>query len=208
VAASPNCCILVVSNPVDVCTWIVNKLAGLPPGRVFGSGTALDSSRFRTLLAERFGVDTRSVHAVVLGEHGDSSVAAWSAVILGNQLLRHVKPHAGLPGDPDNFAAIHTDVIQSAYRVIEAKGHTNWAIGLTVASLTEALLRNDHRILPLSVPVRGLYGIEEDVYLSLPAVLGRSGVRDIVPVTLDEHEQAKLRASAAAIYAVQANLKF
>lgn len=197
-----------VSNPVDICTWIVSKLADLPPGRVFGSGTALDSSRFRTLLADRFGVDTRSVHAVVLGEHGDSSVAAWSAVILGNQLLRHVKPQAGLPGDLDNFEAIHVDVIQSAYRVIEAKGHTNWAIGLTVASLTEALLRNDHRILPLSVPVRGLYGIEQDVFLSLPAVLGRSGVRDIVPVTLDEHEQAKLRASAAAIYEVQATLKF
>lgn len=98
-AHSPNCTIMIVSNPVDILTFIAAKLSGFPPGRVFGSGTSLDSSRFRTLVAERLGVDTRSVHAVVLGEHGDSSVPVFSQLMIGGQLLRAIKPRAGLPDD-------------------------------------------------------------------------------------------------------------
>lgn len=206
VEASPNCCLLVVSNPVDILTFIAAKLSGLPAGRVFGSGTSLDSSRFRTLVAERLGVDARSVHAQVLGEHGDSSVPVFSNLVVGGQLLRTVKPRMGLPDDPEDWRAVHKAVVSAAYEIIKAKGYTNWAIGMTVASLTDAVLRNEHRVLPLSVPVRGLYGIADDVYLSLPAVLGRSGVRDVIPITLEPQEEEQLRASAAAIHGVQAAL--
>lgn len=205
-AFSPNSCIMIVSNPVDILTFIAARLSGFPPGRVFGSGTSLDSSRFRTLVADRLGVDTRSVHAVVLGEHGDSSVPVFSQLMIGGQLLRAIKPRAGLSDDPDNWQEIHKQVVAAAGEIIRAKGYTNWAIGMTVASLTDAVLRNEHRVAPLSVPVRGLYGITQEVYLSLPAVLGRSGVRDIVPVLLDAAEEARLRASAAAIHEVQAAL--
>lgn len=208
VAASPECTICVVSNPVDILTWVVAKLAGLPPGRVFGSGTSLDSSRFRTLVADRVGIDARSVHGLILGEHGDSSVAAWSSLNVGGVRLRDINPAVGTPGDEENWAQIHKDVIGAAGEVIKAKGYTNWAIGLTVASLAESVLRNEHRVVPLSVPVRGLYGIDQDVYLSLPAVVGIDGVREIVTIPLDEDEEAKLRSSAKTIAAVQAGLHF
>lgn len=132
VAASPDCCILVVSNPVDILTYVAAKLAGLPPGRVFGSGTSLDSSRFRTLVAERMSVDTRSVHALIVGEHGDSSVAVFSQLNVGGQVLRQVKPRMGLADDPEGWADVHKEVVSAAYDIIRAKGYTNWAIGLTV----------------------------------------------------------------------------
>jgi len=111
---SPGCCLLVVSNPVDILTFIAAKLSGLPAGRVFGSGTSLDSSRFRTLVAERLGVDTRSVHAQVLGEHGDSSVPIFSNLVVGGQLLRAVKPRMGLPDDPEDWMGIHKAVVAAA----------------------------------------------------------------------------------------------
>jgi L-lactate dehydrogenase len=213
---SPDAAICVVSNPVDIMTAVTAKLAGLPPGRVFGSGTALDSSRFRTLVAERLGVDARSVHGMILGEHGDSSVACWSKLNVAGVRLRDLNPDLGRPGpvDPENWAGLHKAVVQSAYEIIRAKGYTNWAIGLTCASIAEAVLRNECRVLPLSVPAAGRYGIAADlaatggvpVHLSLPAVLGSEGVRDVLNPPLDEVEEAALRTSAEAIGKVQGGL--
>jgi L-lactate dehydrogenase len=177
-------------------------------GRVFGSGTALDSSRFRTLLADRLGVDTRSVHGMILGEHGDSSVAWWSAVNVGGISLRSLNPKLGLPDDPENWESVHTEVINAAYEIIKSKGYTNWAIGMTVAALTEAVIRNEHRVLALSVPVKGRFGITDDVYLSVPAVLGTEGVTEVLNVALDEAETEKLRKSGEAIAKVQNSLDF
>lgn len=213
---SPACTICVVSNPVDVMTAVTAKLAGLPPGRVFGSGTALDSSRFRTLVAERMGVDARSVHGAILGEHGDSSVAAWSSLNVAGVRLRDIHPALGRGGDPEDWAALHKSVVQSAYEIIQAKGYTNWAIGLTCAAIAECVLRNEHRVLPLSVPASGRYGIPPagadtggvPVYLSLPAVLGIDGVRDVLSPQLDDAEVSALQASAAAIGRVQAGLEW
>jgi L-lactate dehydrogenase len=175
-------------------------------GRVFGSGTSLDSSRFRTIVADRLGVDTRSVHGAIVGEHGDSSVALWSSLNVGGVRLRDLDPRVGTAADPENWNAIHKEVINAAYEVIKAKGYTNWAIGLTVASLVEAVLRNERRVVPVSVPVRGRYGIEEDVYLSLPSVVGINGVSEVINVPLDADEAEKLRSSSAAIHAVQSHL--
>jgi L-lactate dehydrogenase len=124
VAASPRCTICVVSNPVDIMTAVTARLSGFPPGRVFGSGTALDSSRFRTLIAERLGVDARSVHAMILGEHGDSSVACWSSLNVAGVRLRDLKPDFGKKDDPEDWEAVHAQVVHSAYEIIKAKGFT------------------------------------------------------------------------------------
>lgn len=203
---SPDCVLLVVSNPVDIMTYVAAKMSGFPVGRVIGSGTSLDSSRFRTIVAEKLDVDPRSVHGMILGEHGDSSVALWSALAVGGVRLRDLNPRLGTAEDPDKWADVHSDVIHAAGEIIKAKGYTNLAIGMTVAALCEAILRNEHRVLPLSVPVKGLHGILHDVYLSLPAVLGAEGVSEVLNVKLDEEELGKLRASAATIAAVQGEL--
>lgn len=205
---SPHAVLCIVSNPVDIMTYVAWRVSGLPVGRVFGSGTALDSSRFRSLVSERVGVDARSVHGLILGEHGDSSVAWWSALNVGGVRLRDINPKLGMEDDPEEWGKLHKDVINSAYEIIKAKGYTNWAIGLTVAALAEAVLRNEKRVVSVSVPVKGRFGIEEDVYLSLPAVLGGEGVTEALHISLDDMEAAKLRASAAAIHKVQAALDF
>jgi L-lactate dehydrogenase len=204
VRLSPDAVICVVSNPCDIMTYVTAQLSGLPTGRVFGSGTALDSSRFRSMLADTVGVDTRSVHAYIVGEHGDSSVALWSGATVGCTVLRDVEPTIGKPGGP--LEGLHKDVIGAAGAVIKAKGYTNWAIGLTVARITEAVLRNEQSVLPLSVPVQGHFGIKDKVYLSLPAVLGKGGISAVLKAMLDEEETAKLQGSAASIAAVQATL--
>ncbi len=124
VAAAPQCSICVVSNPVDIMTAVTAKLSGFPPGRVFGSGTALDSSRFRHLVAQRLGVDARSVHGIIIGEHGDSSVACWSLLNVAGVRLRDLAPNVGKADDPENWGALHKEVVQSAYTIIKAKGYT------------------------------------------------------------------------------------
>ena len=154
---------------------VTATLSKLPPGRVFGTGTALDSSRFRTLIAEKLHVDSRSVHGQLVGEHGDSSVAVWSGLNIGGVRLRDLSPQLGRMGDAENWAAIHEEVVGAAMSIIKAKGFTNWSIGRVVASLAQAILRNENRIVPVSCPVRGMYGIQTDVFLSLPATIGRSG---------------------------------
>ncbi len=184
-------------------SWLAWKLSGLPVGRVIGSGTSLDSSRFRALIADKLHVATSSVHGYIVGEHGDSSVPVWSGVSLGSVRLRDVNPRAGLADDPEDWAAVHTKVVRAAYEVIRAKGYTNWAIGLTVANLVECVLRNEERVLPVSTLTRGHYGIEEEVFLSLPCVVGAAGVQRTLRVKLDADEEVRLRSSAAAIYAVQ-----
>ena len=113
VKASPRTVIMVVSNPVDIMTYVVHKLSGFAPGRVFGSGTSLDSSRFRTLVAERLGIDARSVHGMILGEHGDTSIALWSALSVGGMRLRDINSHLGMPDDPDGWEAVHRGVVNA-----------------------------------------------------------------------------------------------
>lgn len=196
------------------------------------------SSRFRTLVAERLGVDARSVHGLIVGEHGDSSVPVWSALEVGGIRLRDVHPPLGSTdgSDPDNWAGVHGEVVAAAGEIIRLKGeregrgvgrrvrgvprlptrtrahpappagYTSWAIGLTIASLAETVLRNEHRVHPLSVPVQGRYGITDDVCLSLPSVLGRDGVHAVLSLVLDADEAARLKRSADAIAAVQRGL--
>lgn len=185
---------LVVSNPVDILTYMTYTLAGLPKSRVFGSGTVLDSSRFKYLLGQRIKIDPKSLHAYIIGEHGDSEVAAWSKTsIAGQRFDDYFRKRPDF--DPNLKETIHTQVRNAAYEVIEMKGATYYAIALSVRRIVECILRDDRSLLPVSCVLSGEYGLR-DIALSLPAVVGRNGVAEIMPVDYDPDETARLLASA------------
>ncbi|XP_053677271.1 L-lactate dehydrogenase [Anopheles nili] len=208
VAQSPDCTLLVVSNPVDILTYVAWKLSGLPKNRVIGSGTNLDSSRFRFLMSQRLGVAPTSCHGWIIGEHGDSSVPVWSGVNVAGVRLAEINPSIGTESDTEKWGELHHEVVNSAYEVIRLKGYTSWAIGLSVASLVSAILRNTYNVHAVSTLVKGEHGIEDEVYLSLPCVLGRNGVSHVVKQILTPEETKKLQASATLMAQVQAGIKF
>lgn len=204
---SPDCILLIVSNPVDVLTYVAWKLSGLPPNRVIGSGTNLDSSRFRFLIADHLDVNAQDVQAIIVGEHGDSSVALWSSISIGGIPILSFLDDNQIPYEKKMLNDIHKDVINAAYEVIKLKGYTSWAIGYSVANLARSLLRDQRKIHPVSVLATGFHGIQGgDVFLSLPAELGRSGVKSVVNMSLSEDEAKQLRESASTILEVQDQL--
>lgn len=142
-----------VSNPVDIMTYVAWKLSGLPKNRVIGSGTNLDSSRFRFLMSQRLGVAPTSCHGWIIGEHGDSSVPVWSGVNIAGVRLRELNPTIGTGEDPEKWNELHKQVVDSAYEVIRLKGYTSWAIGLSTASLASAILRNTSSVAAVSTSV-------------------------------------------------------
>ncbi|NXF75658.1 LDHB dehydrogenase, partial [Sclerurus mexicanus] len=204
---SPNCIILVVSNPVDILTYVTWKLSGLPKHRVIGSGCNLDTARFRYLMSERLGIHPSSCHGWILGEHGDSSVAVWSGVNVAGVCLQQLNPDMGSDKDPENWKEVHKQVVDSAYEVIKLKGYTNWAIGLSVADLCETILKNLHRIHSVSTLVKGMYGIQNDVFLSLPSILNASGLTTVINQKLKDDEVTQLKKSADTLWNIQKDLK-
>lgn len=153
VANSPNTILLMVSNPVDIMTYVAWKLSGLPKNRVIGSGTNLDSSRFRFLMSQRLNIAPTSCHGWIIGEHGDSSVPVWSGVNIAGVRLRELNPTIGTTEDNEKWNELHKQVVDSAYEVIKLKGYTSWAIGLSVAELASAILRNTSNVVAISTSV-------------------------------------------------------
>lgn len=208
--ASPESILLIVSNPVDVLTYVAWKLSGFPASRVIGSGTNLDSSRFRFLLAEHLEVNAQDVQAYMVGEHGDSSVALFSSISVGGMpVLSHLqRNHRSAVTkkvfDGEALEGIRRAVVGSAYEVIQLKGYTSWAIGYSVANLAWSLLRDQRRIHPVSVLAKGLVrGVPPDreLFLSLPARLGRAGVLGVAAeLVLTEEENKRLRQSAETLW--------
>ncbi|KAL5748499.1 hypothetical protein ACOSP7_025541 [Xanthoceras sorbifolium] len=205
---SPDCILMIVSNPVDVLTYVAWKLSGLPPNRVVGSGTNLDSSRFRFLIADHLDVNAQEVQACIIGEHGDSSVALWSSISVGGVPILSFLEKQQIAYEKETLEKIHKAVVDSAYEVISLKGYTSWAIGYSAANLARSILRDQRKIHPVSVLAKGLYGIQggDDVFLSLPAVLGRAGVLGVTDVHLTDEEARRLRESARTISEVQSQL--
>ncbi|KAL6629689.1 hypothetical protein ACP70R_029454 [Stipagrostis hirtigluma subsp. patula] len=199
---SPDALLLIVSNPVDILTYVAWKLSGFPVSRVIGSGTNLDSSRFRFLLAEHLDVNAQDVQAYMVGEHGDSSVAIWSTVSVGGMPVLKSLQESHSSFDEEALEGIRRAVVDSAYEVIGLKGYTSWAIGYSVANLAASLLRDQRRIHPVSVLAGGFHGIpeEHEVFLSLPARLGRGGVLGVVDMELTEEEARRLRRSAKTLW--------
>jgi L-lactate dehydrogenase len=205
VELSPDAIVLMVTNPVDVLTYAALKFSGLPKERVFGSGTVLDSSRLRILLARHAGVAVQSVHAYVVGEHGDSELPLWSTATIGPIPVGDWSVPGVPPLDAEVRDGIAHQVVTAAERIIGGKGATNYAIGLSTARIVEAVLKDEKRILPVSSLLNGQYGVH-DVCLSLPTVVDRRGIVSVLVPPVSDHEQAALTRSAAAVRSVASSL--
>ena len=207
VRIAPETTLLMVTNPVDVVTEIALKVTGLPWPRVIGSGTVLDSSRFRYLVAKHCGVAVQNVHAYIAGEHGDSEIPLWSSATIGSIPLSQwsVEGHGRLTA-ADKDGIVH-NVKDAGYQVIQGKGATNYAVGLAVCNILEAILFDERRVLAVSGQVRGFRAME-DVCLSLPRIVGRSGIEPPLPVPMTVDEESGLRESADRIRSVVRSLGY
>ena len=190
--------LLVVSNPVDILTYVTLKLSGFPTNRVIGSGTVLDTARLKYLLGEHLQVDSRSIHAFIIGEHGDSELAVWSSANISSVDLNHFCELRGHYNHMEAMERIYTDVRDSAYEIIEKKGATYYGIAMAVRRICESIIRNEHSILPISSLICGHYGLE-DVCMGVPTVVGRNGAETVLDIPLNGLEQRKLMASADAL---------
>ncbi len=195
-AAAPNCLLLVAANPVDIMTLVALRLSGLPPEKVIGSGTILDTARFRTCLAGHLGVAPSSVHGYVLGEHGDSEVLCWSQADVGGIPVTEFARQVGRPLTDEVRTAIDDNVRRSAYRIIRGKGATWYGIAGGVARIARAIGGDERAVLTVSAVGEGL-GAEGPVALSLPQIVGRSGVLRTLSPRLNSEEQSLLERSAA-----------
>ena len=198
VRANPEGLLLIATNPVDALTFAALRLSGLPPARVFGSGTVLDTARLRAELSAHYGVDARNVHAYVLGEHGDSEFVAWSGASLANVHLHEYCRLTGMSCTGEDMATIAARVRDGAYEIIRRKGATNFAIAAALTRIIEAVVRDQASVLTVSTLVEGQYGIR-GVCLSLPAIVDRSGIRRVLPIPLAEEETSRVRRSADAV---------
>ena len=207
VRVAPEAILLMVTNPVDVVTELALKVTGLPWQRVIGSGTVLDSSRFRYLVAKHCNVAVQNVHAYIAGEHGDSEIPLWASATIGSIPLSQwsVEGHGSLTAASKE--AIVKNVKEAAYQVIQGKGATNYAVGLAVCNILEAILFDERRVLPVSGHLRGFRGME-DVCLSLPRVVGHSGIEAPLPIPMTVDEESGLRESADRIRSVVRELGY
>ncbi len=198
IEVSPNAIYILVTNPVDVVTYAALNISGMSPAQMFGSGTVLDSSRLRHQVAQECDVAVSNVHAYVAGEHGDSEVPLWSSATIGGVPLSEWHDASGrIVMTPEARDRIRHDVTRSAYRIIEGKGATNYAIGVAGARIVEAVLQDQNRVLPVSTLID--YPGVGEVCMSLPAVVGRTGVKHRVDVPLDAEESVALENSARSI---------
>ena len=190
-----NGILLIVSNPVDILTYTAYKLSGFPSNRVFGSGTVLDSARLKYLLGEHLEVDPRSVHAFIIGEHGDSEIVAWSSANVSGIPIHDFCEMRGYFDHDKATKEIGDNVKNSAYEIIEKKNATYYGIAMSVKRICESIVRDEKTILPISSIQNNNYGIS-DVSLSMPAIIGKHGVETTVPIKLNAKEQEDLKASA------------
>lgn len=204
VEVAPDAVYVMVTNPVDIVTYAALKVSGLPANQLFGSGTVLDSSRLRYLLARHTGVAVQNIHAYIAGEHGDSEIPLWSSASIGSVPLVEWQ---GMPAPggtvvgrlgPDDRERIAEEVVNSAYRIIAGKGATNYAVALAGSRIIEAVLNDENRVLPVSSLLQDYRGIS-DVCLSIPSVVGRTGVGARLDIALADEELAGLRRSADAL---------
>ncbi len=193
--------LLVVTNPVDVLTYVTLARSAFPVNRVIGSGTVLDTARLKQLVGDKLGVDSRNVHTFIIGEHGDSEVAVWSSANVSGVDLSCFCLDCAQNCDISAFGGIFENVRDAAYKIIAAKGATYYAIAESVKKIASAIVRDEHTILPVSTLVDGHYGIE-GVCMGLPCIVGRRGIEQVLEIPLNEDEESKLRASARALKSV------
>ena len=187
--------LLIVANPVDILTYAALKISGYPKERVFGSGTVLDSARFRYLLSEHLDVDSRSVHAFIIGEHGDSELAVWSGANVSGIPIHDFCEIRGHYDHEQAMEQIYRRVRESAYQIIEEKGATYYGVAMAVTRIVVALIRDEGAVLPISSLMQGEYGLS-DLCISVPAIVGGNGVQQVLEIPLNEKEHTELLHSA------------
>lgn len=192
---------LIVANPVDILTHVAIKLSGLPENRVIGSGTVLDTARLKCEIGEHLNVDSRSVHAFIIGEHGDSEIAAWSSANVSGIPLNDFCEMRGHFDHKKATEKIASDVKNSAYEIISRKKATNYGIAMSVKRICEAIVRDEKSILPVSAMMHGEYGIK-DIVLSMPAIVGKNGFETHVPISLNKEEIENLQKSASILKSI------
>lgn len=203
---APNAIFMLVTNPCDVLTTAALKITGLPTSRVLSSGTVLDTSRLRWLVGRHIGIAPRSVHAMMVGEHGDTEFALWSSASIGQSPLQDWEDENGVKVfTRELLDELEHEVTGSAYKIIQGKGATNYAIGVAGARIVEAILGDQKAVLPVSTVLTDYHGIS-DIALSVPSIVGRGGVERTLSFPMDDLEEAKLHKSAEALRAVQDSL--
>jgi len=200
-----ECILLVVTNPLDVMTYAALKLSGFPKDRVIGSGTVLDTARLRYLLGEHLQVDPRNVHAYIIGEHGNSEVPVWSLANVAGIKLKDYCPMCKVPYSPEDLNTLFLKVRDAGYEIMKRKGRTNYAVALGLTKIVESIIRDENAIVTVSCLLEDYYGVS-DICLSVPAVLNRKGVKEIIKLPLDEKEIADFRESARIIKEVADSL--
>ena len=204
-AVNRDAVLLIVSNPVDVLTCMAQQLSGLPAGHVLGSGTVLDTARLKYLVGQRLGVDSRNVHAFIIGEHGDSELAVWSSANISGVDLDDYCRITGIDDPADMLHHIYASVRDAAYAIIESKGATYYGIGMAVRRIAEAIVRDEHSVLPVTSLIQGHYGVD-GICLGLPSIVGRNGVEAVLDIPLSAEELAQLQGSAEKMKALTGQL--
>ncbi|MCK4852525.1 MAG: L-lactate dehydrogenase [Candidatus Omnitrophica bacterium] len=200
--------LLVATNPVDILTYVTLKISGFPHNRVIGSGTVLDSSRCRYLISEHCRVDPRNVHAYIIGEHGDTELPVWSNASIGGMKIEKYCPTCDRYGHCDRekeLGNIFKEVKNAAYKIIEAKGATYYAIGLALVRIAVSILRDERSVLPVSTLIDDYYGIN-DICLSIPSVVGRNGAGQFLRLELSPLEQEQFKRSAQTLKDITGNI--
>ena len=187
--------LMIVSNPVDILTYEAQRLSGYPAHRVIGSGTVLDTARLKSLLGTHLDVDPRSVHAFIIGEHGDSELAVWSGANVSGVDLDQFCHLRGDPLDRAEMERLYQGVRDSAYEIIQRKGATYYGIAMAVGRIAESIVKDQQAVLPVSVVLEGQYGLD-GLCLSVPAIVGRDGVEEVLEIPLSDSEKRALRGSA------------
>lgn len=196
-----ECILLIVSNPVDVMTTLALRISGFEPERVIGSGTVLDTARLKYVLGQELGLDYRNVHAWIIGEHGDSEIAVWSsAQVAGLPIDEYCKQHKRTK-ESLKLQEMYEEVRDSAYKIIDRKGATFYAVAMAVRRIAESMVRDEHSVMTVSSLVKGNYGLH-DLCIGLPTVLGRNGVQDVIEIPLNKEEKQALEESAQKLSAV------
>ena len=202
-ASGFNGVIVVASNPVDIMTYVVAKVSGLPKNKVIGSGTVLDTARLRYIMAEYLNVSSKNIHAYVMGEHGDSSFVPWNHAYVGCKKISDVMKDNNHP--MDDLEKIHKDVVNAAYEIINKKKATYYGIGVALSRLVKAILEDEHGILTVSAYLKDREYGQDDIYIGVPAIICSDGIREVVNLDLTDEEQAKLDESCKIIKEMRAN---
>lgn len=193
--------LMIVANPVDILTYAALKISGYPKERVIGSGTVLDSARFRYLLSEHLNVDSRSVHAYIIGEHGDSELAVWSGANVSGIDINDFCELRGHYEHEEAMDRIYRTVRDSAYEIIDRKGATYYGVAMAVSRIAESIVRNEHSVLPVSSYMDGEYGLK-DLCISVPTIVSQNGAEQVLEIPLSEEEKEKLKKSAEELHKV------